>query len=154
MLGHWHAQQRNIRSAREKRFLGIIGIGHANVVAEVQWVVGPPQQLRLKMTNARLAPDAADARDAHAVGDVAAIRRAVNGSTAVSLATAVQAVQVNDITIAELAAIGLANVDRWDQLVRALSSGPRRTGRCSRPRMSPRAPSSCSIAFPRSLLRR
>ena len=106
MLGHWHAQQRNIRSAREKRFLGIIGIGHANVVAEVQWVVGPPQQLRLKMTNARLAPDAADARDAHAVGDVAAIRRAVNGSTAVSLATAVQAVQVNDITIAELAAIG------------------------------------------------
>ena len=37
MLGHWHAQQRNIRSARDKRFLGIIGIGHNNVVAQVQW---------------------------------------------------------------------------------------------------------------------
>ena len=109
MLGHWHAQQRNIRSAREKRFLGIIGIGHTSVVAEVQWVVGPPQQLRLKMTNARLAPDAADARDAHAVGGVPAVQRAVAVQAGmVTAVQAVQAVRIDDITPAELAAIGFS----------------------------------------------
>ena len=61
MVGQWHLQSIAVRSARLRRFLGVVGAGGRRVIAVVKWVQGGAQgvlgHLALVLTGCRLAVD-------------------------------------------------------------------------------------------------
>ena len=53
MLAHWHSQGRRLQSAAARRFLGVVGHGHAQVFATAVFASADVPHLSLLVCNAR-----------------------------------------------------------------------------------------------------
>ena len=72
VIAHWHGQMMRLTQARHRRYLGVIGDGHAQVVAQITWRPGPPPTLDLSIAGARIMPDGNVARNRDNLGDLPA----------------------------------------------------------------------------------
>lgn len=113
MLGHWHGQERRIGDAASRRFLGVVGQGHAQVSATVILQSAQQPQLSLVVCNARHDVGARDVSEL-AIGGVDAVAAAsplpddlLLPACVAGRAAASQVVSfIHDITPAQLVAVG------------------------------------------------
>ena len=77
MLQPFHGITRTLNSALLRRFLGVVGDGGGAVHGTLRFIPAEPMPfLRLLLTGCRLANDAADIREAHAIDGVPAMTTA------------------------------------------------------------------------------
>ena len=113
MLGHWHGQERRIGDAASRRFLGVVGQGHAQVSATVILQSAQQPQLSLVVCNARHDVGVRDVSEL-AIGGVDAVAAAsplpddlLLPACVAGRAAASQVVSfIHDITPAQLVAVG------------------------------------------------
>ena len=106
MLAQYHGISRDINTSIARRFLGIVGRHSGGVQGMVRFLPGNPRPLlRLELTNCRVADDAAQVREGHAIGDVPAMTtaRVLDGQ-----------VVVDGLTQEGLRSLGFGDIDLWD----------------------------------------
>ena len=57
MLAHWHGQERRVVTASMRRYLGVIGVAHAQVYAMVVCNNALPQEQSLSVIVCNARPD-------------------------------------------------------------------------------------------------